>query len=176
MEGSPPPLPSIPGQWRCGGAAAAARRSIVSVRLAEADRGAEADLWGDDRVQMDRSDAPYATEGLDALECPFADESSRDQKEHNPPDLAGSSTQGAFDQELQVTPRSLRCREAHGCCGGLSAAATDAVILCADERSQVQALDRSQPGLPLIPGRCGTYARVQAARNYLLGRHASRGQ
>lgn len=32
-----------------------------------------------------------------------------------------------------------------------------ALVLCADEKSQIQALDRTQPGLPMIPGRCGTY-------------------
>ncbi len=31
-----------------------------------------------------------------------------------------------------------------------------AVILCLDEKSQIQALDRTQPGLPLKKGRCGT--------------------
>jgi transposase len=31
-----------------------------------------------------------------------------------------------------------------------------ALVLCVDEKSQVQALDRTQPGLPLKPGRCGT--------------------
>lgn len=31
-----------------------------------------------------------------------------------------------------------------------------AIVLCADEKSQVQALDRTQPGLPLKPGRAGT--------------------
>ena len=30
------------------------------------------------------------------------------------------------------------------------------VVLCADEKSQIQALDRTQPGLPLKKGRCGT--------------------
>jgi transposase len=30
------------------------------------------------------------------------------------------------------------------------------LVLCVDEKSQVQALDRTQPGLPLKPGRCGT--------------------
>jgi transposase len=29
-------------------------------------------------------------------------------------------------------------------------------VLCADEKSQIQALDRTQPGLPLQKGRCGT--------------------
>lgn len=31
-----------------------------------------------------------------------------------------------------------------------------ALVLCADEKSQIQALDRTQPGLPLTQGRCGT--------------------
>src|ERR1019366_3542344 len=31
-----------------------------------------------------------------------------------------------------------------------------ALILCVDEKSQVQALDRTQPGLPMKKGRCGT--------------------
>jgi transposase len=31
-----------------------------------------------------------------------------------------------------------------------------ALVLCVDEKSQIQALDRTQPGLPLRPGRCGT--------------------
>ena len=31
-----------------------------------------------------------------------------------------------------------------------------AIVLCADEKSQIQALDRTQPGLPMKKGRCGT--------------------
>ena len=31
-----------------------------------------------------------------------------------------------------------------------------ALVISADEKSQVQALDRTQPSLPIIPGRCGT--------------------
>jgi len=31
-----------------------------------------------------------------------------------------------------------------------------AIVLCADEKSQIQALDRTQPGLPIKMGRCGT--------------------
>ena len=33
----------------------------------------------------------------------------------------------------------------------------NAVVLCVDEKSQIQALDRTQPGLALKPGRCGTF-------------------
>ena len=32
----------------------------------------------------------------------------------------------------------------------------NALALCVDEKSQIQALDRTQPGLPLKKGRCGT--------------------
>lgn len=31
-----------------------------------------------------------------------------------------------------------------------------ALVFSVDEKSQIQALDRTQPGLPLVPGRCGT--------------------
>src|SRR6202000_849954 len=31
-----------------------------------------------------------------------------------------------------------------------------AIVLSCDEKSQIQALDRPQPSLPLKPGRCGT--------------------
>jgi len=31
-----------------------------------------------------------------------------------------------------------------------------AIVLCLDEKSQIQALDRTQPGLPMKKGRCGT--------------------
>ena len=54
-----------------------------------------------------------------------------------------------------------------------------AVVLSIDEKSQIQALDRTQPGLPLKKGRCGTmthdYIRngtttLFAALNVLEGR------
>jgi len=43
-----------------------------------------------------------------------------------------------------------------------------AVVLCVDEKTQVQALDRTQPGLPIKKGRCGTYdTRLQTQWYYL---------
>ena len=40
-----------------------------------------------------------------------------------------------------------------------------AVVLCMDEKSQIQALDRTQPSLPLKKGRAGTkHPRLQARR------------
>lgn len=38
----------------------------------------------------------------------------------------------------------------------MAKAASAPLVLCADEKSQIQALDRTQPGLPLKKGRCGT--------------------
>ncbi len=35
-----------------------------------------------------------------------------------------------------------------------------AIVLCCDEKSQVQALDRTQPGLPLKKGRAGRKSRI----------------
>ena len=32
----------------------------------------------------------------------------------------------------------------------------NAIVFCVDEKSSIQALDRTQPGLPMKPGRCGT--------------------
>lgn len=36
----------------------------------------------------------------------------------------------------------------------------NALVISADEKSQCQALDRTQPSLPLVPGRCGTMTRL----------------
>ena len=50
-----------------------------------------------------------------------------------------------------------------------------AVVLSIDEKSQIQALDRTQPGLPIKPGRCQTIdARLQAARHHHAVRRAQR--
>src|SRR4051794_31449022 len=44
-----------------------------------------------------------------------------------------------------------------GAIGGLyRAPPRHAVVLSVDEKSQIQALDRTQPGLPIKPGKCGT--------------------
>lgn len=57
-----------------------------------------------------------------------------------------------------------------------------ALVLCVDEKSQIQALDRTQPSLPLYPGRCGTmthdykrngtttlFAAIELAEGRLIG-------
>jgi transposase len=58
-----------------------------------------------------------------------------------------------------------------------------ALVLCADEKSQIQALDRTQPSLPIYPGRCGTmthdykrhgtttlFAAIELAEGRLIGK------
>ena len=62
-----------------------------------------------------------------------------------------------------------------------------ALVLCADEKSQIQALDRTQPGLPLKKGRCGTmthdykrngtttlFAALEVAEGRLIGKCMNR--
>ncbi|MGH7144510.1 MAG: IS630 family transposase [Planctomycetota bacterium] len=62
-----------------------------------------------------------------------------------------------------------------------------ALVLCVDEKSQIQALDRTQPGLPLKKGRCGTrthdykrygtttlFAALEMAEGRLIGTCMSR--
>ena len=38
-----------------------------------------------------------------------------------------------------------------------------AIVLCVDEKRQIQALDRTQPGLPIKKGRCGTMPTTTSA-------------
>ena len=58
----------------------------------------------------------------------------------------------------------------------------NALVLCADEKSQIQALDRTQPSLPMRRGRCGTlthdykrngtttlFAAIELAQGRLIG-------
>lgn len=60
-------------------------------------------------------------------------------------------------------------------------------MLCADEQSQIQALDRTQPSLPIYPGRCATlthdykrngtttlFAAIELAQGRLIGTCMSR--
>jgi transposase len=62
-----------------------------------------------------------------------------------------------------------------------------ALVLCVDEKSQIQALDRTQPGLPMKKGRCGTtthdykrngtttlFAALELAEGKLIGTCMSR--
>jgi hypothetical protein len=43
-----------------------------------------------------------------------------------------------------------------------------AVAVSIDEKSQIQALDRTQPGLPIMPGKCGTMTHDKRNRTTTL--------
>src|SRR5262249_21009621 len=57
---------------------------------------------------------------------------------------------------LQTLARSELCRQACRHRRPLCRSPAHAVVLSLDEKSQIQALDRTQPGLPIKPGRCQT--------------------
>ena len=60
-------------------------------------------------------------------------------------------------QDLQALARSELRRQGRGCRRPLSQSARQERWFCAvDEKSQIQALDRTQPGLPMKKGRAGT--------------------
>ena len=78
-------------------------------------------------------------------------------------DLASAWAEAAPRGDLQSQQRSAVCREARGHCRAVSGAAGRALVLCVDEKSQIQALDRTQPGLPLQQGRAAHHdPRLQA--------------
>ena len=55
-------------------------------------------------------------------------------------------------RDVQVLHRSGAGRQSDRRRGSLLGAAPDAVVLCVDEKSQIQALDRTEPMLPMQPG------------------------
>jgi hypothetical protein len=56
-----------------------------------------------------------------------------------------------YDSAVFISSRSQR----HST-GGRLTPPDKALVLAVDEKSQIQALDRAQPGLPMKKGRCGT--------------------
>jgi hypothetical protein len=54
--------------------------------------------------------------------------------------------------DVQVVLGSVLCRESTGHCRPVSKPPERALVLCVDEKSQIQALDRTRPILPLRPG------------------------
>ena len=71
-------------------------------------------------------------------------------------DLEGPRPQPASLAALQALQRPGLRREAHDIVGLYVDPPAHAVVLSVDEKSQIQALDRTQPGLPMKKGRAGT--------------------
>src|SRR5512135_944546 len=78
------------------------------------------------------------------------------QPGHRAPGLAGPGAAAASGGDVQVVHRSAVRGEARRRCRAVPEPAEKAVVLCLDEKSQVQALDRTQPSLPMKKGRAGT--------------------
>ena len=70
--------------------------------------------------------------------------------------VAESQSEAAPDQVLQVVERSPVFGEADRRGGSVSESSATSPVLCVDEKTQIQVLDRTQPGLPLKKGRLGT--------------------
>ncbi|HEX2100242.1 MAG TPA: IS630 family transposase [Candidatus Synoicihabitans sp.] len=93
--------------------------------------------------------------------------------------LGGQRSQAALDADLKVVARPKFRGEVWDVIGLYLNSPSRALVLCCDEKSQCQALERSQRGLPLGPGylqtathdyiRHGTVT-LFAALNYLDGR------
>ncbi len=75
------------------------------------------------------------------------------QRGDGAPGLARSRPQTASAPRLQAQSRSAVCGEASRHCGLYLTPPEHALVLCCDEKSQIQALERTQPGLPLRQGR-----------------------
>ena len=72
------------------------------------------------------------------------------------PDLAEGRPGTASLPAVQAVERSRLCRKIERVVGLYVDPPQHAVVLSIDEKSQIQALDRTQPGLPMKTGRAGT--------------------
>jgi hypothetical protein len=80
----------------------------------------------------------------------------RDRQGHGGPDMAGTADPAVEGGDLQAVHRpsfESKLRDVVGLYVNPPAAAA---VFCFDEKAQVQALDRTQPSLPMVPGRAGT--------------------
>jgi transposase len=83
-------------------------------------------------------------------------ESRRDQPSQRAADLGGARSQAASGADLQAIERPEVCAKVQDVVGLYVDPPEHALVLSVDEKSQIQALDRTQPGLPMKKGRCGT--------------------
>ncbi|MFZ0017187.1 MAG: IS630 family transposase [Acetobacteraceae bacterium] len=70
--------------------------------------------------------------------------------------MEGPRTQAASGQDFQAVERQALRRESTGYCRPLPRPAGQGIGVLDRRKSQIQALDRTQLGLPIKKGRCGT--------------------
>ena len=83
-------------------------------------------------------------------------ESSRHQRKFRPTHLARAWSSAAPGSAVQALQRPEVYRQAARCCRVYVDPPAHAIVLSIDEKSQIQAIDRTQPGLPMKRGRAGT--------------------
>ena len=76
----------------------------------------------------------------------------RDEPERDQPDLAGVRAQAASGRDFKLSPDPQFIDKVRDIVGLYLNPPEAAVVLCVDEKSQIQALDRTAPVLPLMPG------------------------
>ena len=99
-----------------------------------------------------------------------------------PAGVEGQWAEAAFDADIQAQQRPAFCGETDRRGGLYLNPPEHALVVCADEKTQIQALDRTQRGLPIHRGRCGTmthdykrngtttlFAAIELAKGKLIG-------
>ena len=76
----------------------------------------------------------------------------RDEPERGQQDLAGVRAEAASVESFKLSPDPQFIDKVRDIVGLYLNPPEAAVVLCVDEKSQIQALDRSAPVLPLMPG------------------------
>lgn len=112
----------------------------------------------------DRAHAEHHAEGRHRLVDPFYGCcGDRPVAYHHPPDLDRLRPAASPERDVQTLDRSAVCRQGAGHRGLYMSPPNRAIVLCVDEKSPTQALDREQPVLPMAPGvaerRTHTYVR-----------------
>ena len=92
----------------------------------------------------------------DALDGCDDGQSGRNQRQFCAPDLAGERIQPHRARKFKLSRDPDFVSKLRDIVGLYVDPPAHAIVLSVDEKSQIQALDRTQPGLPLKPGRCGT--------------------
>jgi hypothetical protein len=81
---------------------------------------------------------------------------NRHQRQLGTPDLACPRATAASRAPIQASRDRQFVEKLRDIVGLYIDPPAHAVVLSVDEKSQIQALDRTQPGLPMKKGRCGT--------------------
>ncbi len=114
--------------------------------------------------------AEQQTAWADALEHSGDGQGPRRGREHGVPHLAGARLAAAPAGDVQILRHPQFVPKLLDVVGVQLHPPQNAVVLCVDEKSQIQALDRTQPGLPMsgdvaAPGR--TTMCAMAPRHFL---------